>query len=55
MQVLKIINLILGAYTISMFSKYNSIPSPIIYGYYENKFHIIKKKEKLEDVLKFWE
>ncbi len=46
-----------GAYTLSMWSRYNSRQIPIVIGYTDNgdKFHILKKRESPEDVIDFWE
>lgn len=46
-----------GAYTLSMWSRYNSRQVPKVISYYEDgqKFEIIKKREQLEDIIKFWD
>ncbi|OQR89270.1 diaminopimelate decarboxylase [Thraustotheca clavata] len=48
-----------GAYTVAMYSKYNSRPSTAIYGYEtspngEISFTIFKDQENTEQVLSFW-
>lgn len=45
-----------GAYTLSMWSRYNSRQIPKVIGYYNNgeKIEIIKERESLESILKFW-
>jgi diaminopimelate decarboxylase len=45
-----------GAYTLSMWSRYNSRQIPKVIGYYEDgkKFEILKEKENLEQIRKFW-
>ena len=46
-----------GAYTLSMWSRYNSRQIPPVIGYTDDgdKFHILKKGESPEDVINFWE
>lgn len=46
-----------GAYTLGMWSKYNSRPAPKVIGYYgdSEEFQILKPRENLESVLGFWE
>ena len=46
-----------GAYTLSMWSRYNSRQAPKVVGYYDEgeKFEILKERESLDDVLNFWE
>ena len=45
-----------GAYTYSMWSRYNSRQMPKVIGYFNGgeKFVIIKERESLDDILKFW-
>ncbi len=45
-----------GAYTLSMWSRYNSRQIPKVLGYYDEgaAFEIIKERERLETVLDFW-
>ena len=45
-----------GAYTLSMWSRYNSRQIPKVVGYYNNgeRFEILKERETLEDLYKFW-
>jgi len=45
-----------GAYTMSMWSRYNSRVLPKVIGYYNDgdKFEILKKREILDKVLDFW-
>lgn len=46
-----------GAYTFSMWSRYNSRQMPKVIGYYNNgeRFEILKDRESLDDVYKFWQ
>jgi len=47
-----------GAYTMSMWSRYNSRQAPPVYGYEVTgeavAFHLIKAGETVDDVLRFW-
>ena len=45
-----------GAYTLSMWSRYNSRQIPMVIGYSQStqKFQIIKKRETKDDLLRFW-
>jgi diaminopimelate decarboxylase len=45
-----------GAYTSSMWSRYNSRQFPKVIGYKDdgNKFFLLKKRESLENIKKFW-
>ncbi|MEI6060056.1 MAG: diaminopimelate decarboxylase [Bacteroidota bacterium] len=45
-----------GAYTLGMWSRYNSRQIPIVIGYYSGKptFEILKERESPEDILHFW-
>lgn len=44
-----------GAYTLSMWSRYNSRQMPKVIGYYQNEiFEILKERESKEDLVKFW-
>jgi diaminopimelate decarboxylase len=45
-----------GAYTLSMWSRYNSRQMPKVVGYYTEKkdFEILKERESKEDLLDFW-
>ena len=43
-----------GAYTLSMWSRYNSRRIPKILGYKNNRFSIIRNKEKNIDLYNFW-
>ncbi|KAK8810544.1 hypothetical protein WA158_007119 [Blastocystis sp. Blastoise] len=47
-----------GAYTISMYSRYNSCPAPSVHAYFagdDNKSIVeIKKRETAQDVCEFW-
>jgi len=45
-----------GAYTLSMWSRYNSRQVPKIIGYFDKgrKFEILKERESLEDLYRFW-
>jgi len=46
----------IGAYTLSMWSRYNSRQMPKVIGYYGqgDNFEILKTRESLEDIYKFW-
>ncbi|GAB5368721.1 hypothetical protein AAMO2058_001344100 [Amorphochlora amoebiformis] len=50
-----------GAYTYSMFSRYNSRLAPSVYGYYglegheDISFELVKAAETVEQVVKFWD
>ena len=46
-----------GGYTFSMWSRYNSRQTPRILGYFNNgeKFEILKERETLEELHRFWE
>jgi len=43
-----------GGYTFSMWSRYNSRQTPRIIGYHESSFEILKERETLEELEKFW-
>lgn len=43
-----------GAYTMAMYSKYNSRPCHAVYGKFGNELKCIKEKQDIKDVLKFW-
>lgn len=43
-----------GSYTFSMWSRYNSRQTPRIAGYRDGTFEILKEREKIEDLVKFW-
>jgi diaminopimelate decarboxylase len=45
-----------GAYTFSMWSRYNSRQMPKVIGYSDNgaHFEILKERERLQDVANFW-
>jgi diaminopimelate decarboxylase len=45
-----------GAYTLSMWSRYNSRQMPKVIGYHSDNaaFEILKEKERKEDLLEFW-
>jgi len=45
-----------GAYTLSMWSRYNSRQMPLVIGYYEtgNNFEVLRRRETLNDLLEFW-
>ena len=45
-----------GAYTLSMWSRYNSRQMPKVIGYYSenNTFEILKERESKEDLFDFW-
>jgi len=44
-----------GGYTFSMWSRYNSRQTPRIIGYNEDHFEILKERETMEELLRFWE
>jgi diaminopimelate decarboxylase len=44
-----------GGYTFSMWSRYNSRQTPRIIGYREGSFKILKERETIEELMKFWE
>jgi diaminopimelate decarboxylase len=46
-----------GSYTFSMWSRYNSRFAPRILGYYNDgeSFVILKEKESMDDIIRFWE
>ena len=43
-----------GAYTLSMWSRYNSRQMPKVIGYRDNSFCILKERESLNDLYNFW-
>ena len=45
-----------GAYTLSMWSRYNSRQMPKVVGYYNqgSRFETLKEKEAITDILRFW-
>ena len=44
----------IGAYTLSMWSRYNSRRMPVVLGISNGKVQVLKKRENLTDILKFW-
>ncbi|MCX6268025.1 MAG: diaminopimelate decarboxylase [Bacteroidetes bacterium] len=44
-----------GGYTFSMWSRYNSRQTPRILGYHGDCFEILKERESLEELQRFWE
>jgi diaminopimelate decarboxylase len=44
-----------GSYTFSMWSRYNSRQTPRILGFRESNFTILKEREALSELVKFWE
>ncbi|TSA25128.1 MAG: diaminopimelate decarboxylase [Bacteroidetes bacterium] len=44
-----------GGYTFSMWSRYNSRQTPRILGVREGKLLVLKERERLEEVVEFWE
>ncbi len=46
-----------GAYTFSMWSRYNSRQAPKIIGYSDGgaEFEVLKQRERIDAVLDFWE
>jgi len=45
-----------GAYTLSMWSRYNSRQIPKVIGYHNdtNQFEVLKKRETYDDLIRFW-
>ena len=43
-----------GAYTLSMWSKYNSRQIPKVIAYTNKEFEIIKERESINETIKFW-
>jgi diaminopimelate decarboxylase len=43
-----------GAYTLAMWSRYNSRPAPAVYGFDEGGFRLLKPRESTDDILRFW-
>lgn len=43
-----------GAYTLSMWSKYNSRLAPAVFGFDERGFELLKPRETVEELLRFW-
>jgi diaminopimelate decarboxylase len=43
-----------GAYTLSMWSKYNSRLSPAVHGFDQRGFELLKPRETVEELLRFW-
>jgi len=45
-----------GAYTLSMWSRYNSRQTPKVIGYYQDgeRFEVLKERESIQDILDFW-
>ena len=43
-----------GAYTLAMWSRYNSRQMPRILGRRQGKFTVLRERETLDDVLRFW-
>ncbi|WP_394847061.1 diaminopimelate decarboxylase [Pendulispora brunnea] len=43
-----------GAYTLSMWSRYNSRLVPAVYGYEGSALHLMKAAETTEDLIRFW-
>ncbi|MEI7723953.1 MAG: diaminopimelate decarboxylase [Bacteroidota bacterium] len=43
-----------GGYTFSMWSRYNSRQTPRIIGYREDRYEILKERESLEELQRFW-
>lgn len=43
-----------GAYTFSMWSRYNSRFMPIILGHENGDFRVLKPRETLQDIVAFW-
>ena len=49
-----------GSYTHALYSRYNSIQSPAVYGYRRNdatnnfEFYVMKKRESYDAISEFW-
>ena len=43
-----------GAYTLSMWSRYNSRPAPAVWGLDGDRLVMLKPRESLDDLLRFW-
>ena len=43
-----------GAYSIAMFSKYNSRQIPTVYGFEDGVLEVLVEGESIEDSLKTW-
>ncbi len=43
-----------GAYTMSMWSRYNSRPMPAVVGIAQGRAALLKPRETTVDVLRFW-
>ena len=43
-----------GGYTLSMWSRYNSRQVPKVIGYEGKKIEILKKRERIPEVVDFW-
>jgi len=43
-----------GGYTFSMWSRYNSRQTPRILGWQDGKLSILKERENLDDLIRFW-
>jgi diaminopimelate decarboxylase len=46
-----------GAYTLSMWSRYNSRQTPKVIGYFQegDEFEILKKREDIKEIIDFWQ
>ncbi len=44
-----------GGYTFSMWSRYNSRQTPRVLGYQGDRFQMLKERESLEELQRFWE
>ncbi|EFL50492.1 Orn/DAP/Arg decarboxylase 2 [Solidesulfovibrio fructosivorans JJ]] len=43
-----------GAYTLAMWSRYNSRQMPRILGYRQGRFNVLREREEPEDLVRFW-
>ena len=45
-----------GAYTLSMWSRYNSRQTPKVIGYHQDgeRFEVLKERESIQDIIDFW-
>ena len=44
-----------GAYTLSMWSRYNSRQLPKVIGYEDGRFETLRRRESVDEVLRFWQ
>jgi len=44
----------IGAYTLSMWSRYNSRPIPRVLGWHAGRFTVLREREEPADIVRFW-